>query len=114
MDVNATIDNICNKIGTTADILVPEFARYKEYSYLSGIIICTICIAVSASLIWIGRKIYEKVDSDEDAYLGFYFFGGLGLFTSLLIFLIQIHGYIVWHNAPMGAAVNYIICILGK
>ena len=107
-DVNSVIENICNKIGASADILVPELARYNEYSYLAGIVICFICIAVSASLIWIGKKLSEKDCSDED-YMGLYIFGGMGLFISLVVIIAQIHGYIVWHNAPMGAAVNYII-----
>ena len=112
IDANAIIDNICNKLGTTADILVPELVRYKEYSYLAGFIICIICIVISVILIWIGRKISEKHDSDEEDYLGFYFFGGIGLLTSLVVIIVQIHGFIVWHNAPMGAVVNYVISSL--
>ena len=111
MDANVVIDNICNKIGTTADILVPELARYKEYSYLAGGILCIICIVVSVIIILIGKKLYEK---ECDDYIGCYIFGGTGIFVSLIVFMTHIHGYIIWHNAPMGAAVSYIINSLGK
>lgn len=108
MDVNSVIDNICNKIGTTADILIPELARYKEYSYLAGFIICFICIVISVSIIWIGNKLLKK-GYDADDCIGFYLFGCTGLFSSLVVIMVQIRGYIVWHNAPIGAAVNYIL-----
>ena len=51
-EINAVIDNICNKLGTTANMLIPELSKYMIVKYLFVIImaimfyICAgVCIA---------------------------------------------------------------------
>lgn len=53
--INEVINNICDKLGTTASNLVPMLARYKSATALFGVIACSILIVVFivADILWI-------------------------------------------------------------
>lgn len=40
--INEVINNICDKLGTTATNLAPMLARYKSATALFGIIVCSV------------------------------------------------------------------------
>ena len=46
-DVNTIIDNICSKLGTTVEMVVPEYAKYmiasKVISLIIGMVIALRC-----------------------------------------------------------------------
>lgn len=70
MDINEIIDNLCNKLGTTAELLIPEYAKMKIASSVVEIIISAVIIA---ALVFIAKKVYKwmrdnEIDKYDDAF----------------------------------------------
>lgn len=59
-DINSIIDNLCNKLGTTANKLIPEMAGYqiaKHSIWLAiSIIFIGVCIGLTIRLLWMHKK----------------------------------------------------------
>ena len=59
-DINSIIDNLCNKLGTTANKLIPEMAGYqiaKHSIWLAiSIIFIGVCIGLTIRLLWMRKK----------------------------------------------------------
>lgn len=116
-DVNIIIDNICNKLGTTVEMVVPEYAKYMITSKLvtlitGGVITFFVAILMNMMLASLKKRIAkyrEKYDSDdwydEDWVLP-YIFGGIALiFVGIVGTVTLINGLdiIPWIISPQGA-----------
>ena len=59
-EINSVIDNLCNKLGTTANKLIPEMAGYqiaKHSIWLAiSIIFIGVCIGLTIRLLWMRKK----------------------------------------------------------
>ena len=59
-DINSIIDNLCNKLGTTANKLIPEMAGYqiaKHSIWLAiSIIFIGVCIGLTIRLLWMRKN----------------------------------------------------------
>lgn len=101
--VNIIIDNIANKLGTTAAFLVPEFAKCKMAEHLVWLLIGLLGLLLSIK----AYKVSKNID-DSDCQQGLAvisFFGTIGSLFSLCIGLF----FIPWLASPMGATCNYIL-----
>ena len=64
-DVNSIIDNLCNKLGTTTGMLLPEMAGYNITRWSVGVIIALILITMG--LIFVSRIV--KMHKQDEVYL---------------------------------------------
>lgn len=113
-DINSIIDNLANKLGTTATKLLPELVKYEIANSLATLVISAIIMVVSGVFISICihiLNVHEKSDKyyDDEIFIFPLFCGGIFFIISFIITMVSIHSLIVWSNAPTGAAVYYIL-----
>lgn len=80
MDINEIINNLCDKLGTTAELLIPEYAKMKIASSIAELIISSVIIAVYAFL---AKKVYKwmcdnEIDQYDDVFVWILIGGILG------------------------------------
>ena len=113
-DVNQIIDNLADKLGTTASTLLPELVKYKTVSCIANLVITGIIFVICGLIITVSLKVFCAMDKIDryDSFEMFMFPIGLcvgGLLISFICIMINLHELIVWTNAPTGAAVYYIL-----
>ena len=116
-DVNVVIDNICNKLGTTVEVVVPEYTRYmiasKAITLIVGIAITLFAAALMQMLIAsLKRSItkykekYERDDWWDEEWVIMYVIGGIVLIVVGIIGTTRVVkglGIIPWIVSPQGA-----------
>ena len=118
-DVNEIINNICAKLGTTVEKVVPEYAKYKVVSnlqeFLIGVVLAIITTFLTMTMLkMLKKRIAEYVDEyghndwyDED-FAMVYCIGGVFLFGFMLIAIAMIVNglnFVPWLVSPQGAFV---------
>jgi hypothetical protein len=116
-DVNTIIDNICNKLGTTVEAVVPEYAKYMIASKLITLII-GVAIAFFATtsmnmlLASLKKKIaeykseYDRDDWWDEGWVVPHIAGGMVIIFAGLIAVIYVSSgldFIPWLVSPQGA-----------
>lgn len=101
--VNKIIDNICNKLSTTSELLVPEFAKMK----FTGHMIWGIVFLILAVIMFIAFIMFMKSDTFYDDDIAFV----MALIAIVLFFLCvwNITAAIQWNIAPFAKLTEYII-----
>jgi hypothetical protein len=116
-DVNAIIDNICNKLGTTVEAVVPEYAKYmivsKVISLIIGVVIAFFATAlINMLLASLRKKIAEyKSEYDRDdwwsedwAILCIVGYGVIIIIGIIAVaFIVSGLDFIPWLISPQGA-----------
>lgn len=116
-DVNAIIDNICNKLGTTVEMVVPEYAKYMIASKLVTLIIGVVIAFFATTLMnmmltSLKKKIakykekYERDDWWDEDWVVPYVIGGIVLiFVGIVGTIILVDGlnFVPWLISPQGA-----------
>lgn len=116
-DVNVVIDNICNKLGTTVEVVVPEYTRYmiasKAITLIVGIAITLFTAALMQMLIVSLKKSiakykekYERDDWWDEDWVILYVIGGIALIfvgTFGTAIVVKGLGIIPWIVSPQGA-----------
>lgn len=134
-DINNILDNICDKLGTTAKMLIPEMAGYMISKWAIFIVLGVIFMIVSCIFLWRifkMRKENEKivklyvnkngmVDSSERYVYyddGDYFPPAFGLtlffFIGAVLLCVGITKIIGWSLSPNAMTVMWIVDNLGK
>ena len=118
-DVNEIINNICTKLGTTVEKVVPEYAKYKVVSnlqcFLIGVVFAIITTFLTMTMLkMLKKRIAEYVDEygnndwyDED-FAMVYCIGGAFLFILMVIATAMIVNgldFVPWLVSPQGAFV---------
>lgn len=118
-DVNEIINNICAKLGTTVEKVVPEYAKYKVVSnlqeFLIGVVLAIITTFLTMTMLkMLKKRIVEYVDEyghndwyDED-FVEVYYIGGAFLFILMVIATVMIVNgldFVPWLVSPQGAFV---------
>ena len=122
-DVNTIIDNICNKLGTTVETVVPEYAKYMIASKVISLIIGMV-IAVFATVLMhmlmasLRKKIaeykeeYERDDWWDEEWVIMYVIGGIVLIVVGIIgttIVVKGLGIIPWIVSPQGAFIAEVL-----
>lgn len=106
-ELNLIIDNICEKLGTTVDALVPELCKYMVYKsigYIVAFSMISIFIIIAMLVIFMINKKYESAE-----LICLEMFLVASLFLMICCISYNVYYLIIWKNAPTGAVVNYLI-----
>lgn len=88
-NVNEIIDNICNKLGTTAEFIAPEYARMHAASSITAIVISIVAIIAYFIIL---RKLFLLKDECRDfneIYEMFSYIGGVIAFAAFLLIVFK-------------------------
>lgn len=119
-DVNVIIDNICNKLGTTVEAVVPEYTKYmiasKLVTLITGVVITFIAAKLTSMMLTSIKKriaeYKEEYDGDDCLDLFYedwfvpYIFGSIALIfvgAAGIVTLINGLDIIPWIVSPQGA-----------
>ena len=104
-EINAVIDNLCIKLGTASQVLIPELAKYHIATTISALVICIVLLIVSA---WICRKSIKIVREDE-----FDTAAAIGLMLSVVVIIVlvicigvQVVTLVGWIASPTVSAIE--------
>ena len=122
-NVNTIIDNICAKLGTTVEMVVPEYAKYMVArnltTFITGVgLIILIVVLAKMLMVSLNKKIaeykeeYESNDWWDAGWSVLYLIGGVILviigFVALSI-LISGLDFIPWLISPQGAFIAEVL-----
>ena len=122
-NVNTIIDNICAKLGTTVEMVVPEYAKYmvasKLTTFITGVGLIILIVALAKMLmVSLNKKIteykdeYESNDWWDAGWSVLYLISGVVLiiigFVALSI-LISGLDFIPWLISPQGAFIAEVL-----
>ena len=117
-DVNTIIDNICSKLGTTVEMVVPEYAKYmiasKVISLIIGVVIAFFATAlINMLLASLRKKIAEYKEEygntddwwSEDWAISYIVGYGVIIIIGIIAVAFIVSGldFIPWLISPQGA-----------
>lgn len=114
-DINNVIDNLCSKLGTAKEVLLPEMARMYTIGCAFNTAVCVVALAV---LVYIFKRNLAKLNSDvpswdEKQYAEIVtFISGLlfiGFFTG---FWFNAYDLVQWISSPTAKAFECILTLL--
>jgi hypothetical protein len=115
-NVNSVIDNLCVKLGTTVEVLIPELIKYKRTGAIADVFISG--MIVLAIILLIAKKPAKFMVDEEDTAelcaiktMCSITLGVTGIICAIW-FLFSIHDLVVWTVSPEGASVEYILRLL--
>ena len=111
--VNEVINNICDKLGTTATNLVPMLARYKSANALFGVIACSVLIVafiVIAVLTNKKAKLANFDDPNEEWIIRLLALAGVCICTAILLY--NAYNLVGWIASPEAKSIDYITNLL--
>lgn len=103
--VNEVIDNLCQKIGSTQQMLVPEMARLCIARSWVDAVFCGVLFLFCFIGLVVSIKSYKK---DYDWLIGIILFSIVAILFFCLLWA-SISNAIQWQAAPTAKAVEYIL-----
>ena len=102
--INAVINNLCEKFGTTTQFLVPEIAKYEIATDVVGIIFSTVLIIILVIIVVRSHRVMEYDDSYEVPF----FLSVFLVFIFAVILWVYVSDAVGWMVSPYGAVVQMI------
>lgn len=102
--INAVINNLCEKFGTTTQFLVPEIAKYEIATDVVGIIFSTVLIIILVIIAVRSHRVMEYDDGYEVPFFVSIFFALI--FVAIL--WVCVSDAVGWMVSPYGAVVQMI------
>ena len=103
--VNEVVDNLCQKIGSTQQMLVPEMARLCIARSWVDAVFCGVLFLLCSIGIVVSIKNLEK---DSDWVAGIVLFS-IFAFVFLCLLWASVSNAVQWQAAPTAKAVEYIL-----
>jgi len=110
-EVNAIIDNLCDRLGTSAKFLIPELAKLNIATNITVIIICLIVGGILFKVIPTVWKYDQKNRGNWNETFWIVFPGVVGLITAVA-FVNSVYELIGWLVSPTAKAVMIILSML--
>ena len=104
--VNEVINNICDKLGTTATNLVPMLARYKSANALFGVIACSVLIVAFIVIAVLTNKKAKLANFDDPNEA----LAGVCICTAILLY--NAYNLVGWIASPEAKSIDYITNLL--
>lgn len=102
------IDYLCAKLGTTAEYLLPEFARYRIGYLTSEVIIAILATIIGILLFRRGGIEYHK-NKDNDAAIPYWVIGGIIATAGLIMSLVLVPELVGYICSPTAGALQDIM-----
>lgn len=108
-EINAVIDNLCEKLGTTASKLLPEIAKMKTAECIATMVILVIAVAVFA--MWVKYLVKRNVQDEwENEVAGFALVISVMAETAMVIgCIVSITSLAGWLASPTAKALFTVI-----
>lgn len=103
--VNEVIDNLCQKIGSTQEMLVPEMARLCIARSWVDAVFCGVLFLLCSIWLVVSIKNYRE---DDNWVIGIVLFSIFAVVFFCLLWT-SVSNAIQWQAAPTAKAVEYII-----
>ena len=103
--VNEVIDNLCQRIGSTQQMLVPEMARLCIARSWVDAVFCGVLFLFGFIGLAVSIKSYKK---DSDWLIGIILFSIVAILFFCLLWA-SVSNAIQWQAAPTAKAVEYIL-----
>ena len=110
--VNEVIDNLCQKIGSTQQMLAPEMARLVIARSCVNAAFCAIMCLVCILLIITGIRVNKnsKIEWDtQEIWQVIAIISGIALFICFAFLWFSVSEAVQWQAAPTAKAVEYIL-----
>lgn len=103
-EINAVIDNLCSKLGTTAEMLIPEVAKMSLITDVF-LLIGAILAVVPIWLGWKKARNYDKANREEWHKTYASVIVGVIAAFDLVLIVGSIHDIVCWIVSPTGKAI---------
>ena len=112
-EINIVIDNLCEKLGTTVEYLIPEITKVNTVSAIYGIVIFGIFTVISVLIFRYSWKKYHAEDCYDDLgpILGMATAVMTGVITISLM-LSNVGELIKWISSPTAMAISKLMGML--
>ena len=110
--VNEVIDNLCQKIGSTQQMLVPEMARLIIARSCVNAAFCAILCVVCILLLVKWTRVMKSDEcswDEEQTWTMISIFSGVALFICFVFLWFNVSEAVQWQAAPTAKAVEYIL-----
>lgn len=116
--VNDIINNLCERLGTTIEYIVPEYAKMKIVEGLSEIGICGVILILSLICLFVSYRKYSKFEgsgklTETEVWNGILIGSAITSLFSILAFIIlltvQIPEILKFYNTPYAAFIEDLI-----
>ena len=110
--VNEVVDNLCQKIGSTQQMLVPEMARLIIARSCVNAAFCAILCVVCILLIVKWIRVMKSENSrwqEEETWATVAIVSGIALFVCFCFLWFNVSEAVQWKAAPTAKAVEYIL-----
>lgn len=114
-EINAVIDNLCQKLGVAKEVMVPEMAQMCFTRHLVNSIFCLVLLAIAAAVIYRSIKIHSSEetcwDAKQNAEIVMLICGivSTGVFIGLWM---NVYEAVQWYAAPTAKTFEYILTLL--
>lgn len=114
-EINAVIDNLCQKIGVAKEALVPEMAQMCFTRHLVNSIFCGVLLIIAAIIIYRSLKIHGAKetcwDEQQNAEIVILVCGIIS--TAVFVGLwMNVYEAVQWYAAPTAKTFEYILQLL--
>ena len=111
-EINMIIDNLCQKLGTSATFLIPELAKKEIAECAVGLVFA---VLVGVILVCVVKRISRRIEADDldidDA--GFlYIFPGFALLADFIVISVYAGDLAGWIASPTAKAIEKIASML--
>ena len=115
--VNEVIDNLCQKIGSTQQMLVPEMARLIIARSCVNAAFCAIMCLVCILLLINGIRVNKNSEIEwevQEIWQVIAVVSGIALFVCFCFLWFNVSEAVQWKAAPTAKAVEYILNLVGN
>lgn len=107
-EINAIIDNLCQKLGTSATYLIPELAKKEIAETAVGLIFAVLVGVILVYLMmWIVKRMGEELIDMEDVFF-FFIFPGFALLIDSVVIAVFAGNLAGWIASPTAKAIEKI------
>ena len=107
-EINAIIDNLCQKLGTSATYLIPELAKKEIAETAVGLIFA---VLFGVILVYLMRRIAKRMEGElidmEDGFF-FFIFPGFALLLDFIVISVYAGNLAGWITSPTAKAIEKI------
>lgn len=114
-EINAVIENLCQKLGVAKEVMVPEMAQMCFTRHLVNSIFCLVLLVIAAVIIYRCFKIHSSKETSWDAKQNaeiVILFSGITVIGVFVGLWMNAYEAVQWYAAPTAKTFEYILQLL--